>query len=709
MTQVVPSAVGAGLSAGVNAYNAPAGQKGQAVVDSLRDAAPGAAQGVTNIGLLSALTKDVPGTSLKNSVLPTLKNFVNPGAGAQATWQGRAATMGKNLLNPRTMARGGALVGGVQGAFDLARWAKGSPEWQAAQDAQLRNSVMAGDGRSTAGTLGTAAGAAGRAMFTGNLDPARAEFGAAVGKMDPSGTATPAGRKAREARLELGATRAGNEGYEQTRNLLMQDPRFQNLDPKVVDQLAAEMGSEHAANGAMIDQQVQGNGQPNQASTQDLVRYTSALDKYNQGKASPQEMGYLQELAGGEAAGGKFSPEQLQSAGRNAMLYHRVGRENAEALTSGYGDKLQAALPQQQAAPQTEQAPDYQKPYYKQVIDHLVTNQNDPKNVAAYQRVVSQLPEQEKQLAANYLVEQQGNKAHPWANPAGNWVHENAPMFDGAVTAVTGQPTSGMMTNDQTNQAIEQEIGNQGANVGNAMQTASEQDFNGGAGGEGGGWMSYLKNNPSLGLLPMGLIGMMSGSRIGKVLGLMAILGGAYNLYNRYQSLQDPKFQQAAQARATAMAGKTWDQTREQQFQQQYGDRAQDLAAAQHAHLVDLPALARQKAKEMSNSVLPGHQKAPEAPQTPQQPDPAQPPQQDPQEAPKPDTKPVAQQQAPVQPTQTAAPQAAPPKPPVAAPTPPPAPAVAKVTPPPAPNPTVPQPGQPPKPLVPPLVPGKLS
>ncbi len=57
------------------------------------------------------------------------------------------------------------------------------------------------------------------------------------------------------------------------------------------------------------------------------------------------------------------------------------------------------------------------------------------------------------------------------------------------------------------------------------------------------GWQDWLTNNWQTLLIPAGLIGVAFGGDIGKVLGVMSLAAGGYNLYERYNRLTDPENQ----------------------------------------------------------------------------------------------------------------------------------------------------------------------
>jgi hypothetical protein len=72
-------------------------------------------------------------------------------------------------------------------------------------------------------------------------------------------------------------------------------------------------------------------------------------------------------------------------------------------------------------------------------------------------------------------------------------------------------------------------------------------------------WLGYLTKNPSLLLIPIGIMAAIGGGKAGKILGLLAAAGGAYNLYGRYQALTSPDFHKYLQAKAAGVASTDLD------------------------------------------------------------------------------------------------------------------------------------------------------
>lgn len=54
---------------------------------------------------------------------------------------------------------------------------------------------------------------------------------------------------------------------------------------------------------------------------------------------------------------------------------------------------------------------------------------------------------------------------------------------------------------------------------------------------EGSGFLGFVRNNWGALLVPAGALAMLFGGKIGKVIGGLALAGGAYNLYDRYRNL----------------------------------------------------------------------------------------------------------------------------------------------------------------------------
>jgi hypothetical protein len=64
---------------------------------------------------------------------------------------------------------------------------------------------------------------------------------------------------------------------------------------------------------------------------------------------------------------------------------------------------------------------------------------------------------------------------------------------------------------------------------------------------QNGGIFDWIKSNPAALLVPAGLIATLFGGNVGKVLGVLAMAGGGYNLFNRYKGMTSPEGTKAIQ------------------------------------------------------------------------------------------------------------------------------------------------------------------
>lgn len=330
-------AVGAGLPLGVAAWHAPAGQK----LDAMREALPGAAEGVARMG--------ATGTGIA-AALPGLS-----GAGGSG-FLGRLGALGRGLTSAvpgvvtgagaRALAGkagvAGAIAGGVNGISDLAKHYL-SDDAAAADNAEVRNQALANSDQSKGGQLASAAGA-GAQILGGNIEPARRQFGAAWGRILPN---TPAGRNVTEGLREGGAVAAGSDARSQTLQALNRDSRFAGMDPNVAENLGA-LGAEQGSTAATLNY---GKGPNEQATPDHFQQYSQARLAQASGKATPEQLSYLSELAGEPIqAGTPMNGAQQQAAGRNVALYHHLGAGNARQLLQGHVPyKTQEGQPSQAA------------------------------------------------------------------------------------------------------------------------------------------------------------------------------------------------------------------------------------------------------------------------------------------------------------------------------------------------------------------------
>ncbi len=146
---------------------------------------------------------------------------------------------------------------------------------------------------------------------------------------------------------------------------------------------------------------------------------------------------------------------------------------------------------------------------------------------------------------------------------------------------------------------LSKSIANQAGQTGQQFGTDTAAAATKAWSGKEGGWWNYLKQNPSLLMLPMGImVALMSKGNMGRIAGVLAAAGGAANLWGRYNAIKDPKFLSAVRDH---LGGKLPDQ----QFLQQYGSQWKDLQAVQASGLVNLPQMGRQAGVDMVRNIVP--------------------------------------------------------------------------------------------------------
>jgi hypothetical protein len=243
----------------------------------------------------------------------------------------------------------------------------------------------------------------------------------------------------------------------------------------------------------------------------------------------------------------------------------------------------------------------------------------DPRaNYQQYLDSFKNLPEDQRRQSLRYwfgqmqklhpeIVEEQAKKqygnlvgsAAPAINNIQNWISGHTGLNVGGTNTWSDEAIAKMVQDNAHQQAV---AAGQGFNKQLDAQWGDKQK---------GGWGNYLMSNPSLAMMPLGLAGLASGNRMGQILGLMAMAGGAYNLYNRWQALKDPKFQQAMQVwqgdKAAQNAGTATPAqlARIATTEKQYGTQIQDLSVAHHAFGVDPAQAAVQKADEQFSILTP--------------------------------------------------------------------------------------------------------
>ncbi len=313
---------------------APRGQSWDAVKGM---AAPTAAMTAQNLGTQYAVSKAMPNItrSLVGGTTSALDRV--PAAG-------RFGAVKNLLTNPaRLRALGGnaaaigTLSGGINSTMDLGHqlWNMNNSEDEVgiANDQAVGNQALADEGTGTLGRIGHSAGAATKALLTGDINDARQQFGASYGRMLPN---TRAGRAVQSAKREMYSTNQAQQGYDQTLNALGSDPRFNELDPSTASTIA-RLGAEHAGSAGTLDFN---RGINEQVGTDWLGRYSQARQKIIQSQPlTPSEASMMEELTGAQRGSDgrmQLTNQQYQLAVQNAALYHRVGPNNARQILAGH-------------------------------------------------------------------------------------------------------------------------------------------------------------------------------------------------------------------------------------------------------------------------------------------------------------------------------------------------------------------------------------
>lgn len=295
---------------------------GSAVGNALRWAGRRATQGLPN--LIRA-----PGSALT-------------AAGPSSRLAG-AGNIGRNLLAARVMMQGG--MAGMDLAQNAMNWNDSESPDKLQLEQAVGNQAIADD-ETGSGRRAVSNVTGGLQGVLGDLQAAKARFGANWGKVAPN---TPAGRAVEKARRDLSSMRAQNAGQTQTGNALVGDDRFTDLDPNTSEALA-RLGAEHAGTAATLDY-----GRPvnDQIGTQFISQYARARQAAIEGRPmSPEDQAILSELSGAKPGPNgqlRLTPDQYQRAAQNAVLYHRLGPNNARQVLQGH---LPGEIQDGQRAPQ---------------------------------------------------------------------------------------------------------------------------------------------------------------------------------------------------------------------------------------------------------------------------------------------------------------------------------------------------------------------
>lgn len=608
------------------------------------------------------------GTGLAlNKVLSSVPGATTPMGGFKARLTGGL----KNLAKPSTLLRGGAVVGGIQGLRDLGGWATDDAVGER-MNGELANQVEANLGRTKTQKTLDAAGAGASAMLMGNLDPARRQLGASWGRFDWAKN-TPMGRIHGETVKQDSAVQASQAAKQKAMALMANDPRFAGAEPADLEALAS-MAADNAYNSGLLDY-----GRDANAHTADqwLDSYAKATSAYNDGKATPENLKYLEELADSPLENGQMTPAQQQSAARNAMLYHTFNRETSRRIIDSTRAPApapapvpaptpapmpaytpQPTAPEQAKAVTVPQAPAPVKPVVPPALPKVAAEFGQgpigiapvkpvepvkapeiaaaavqpptapvappPTGVppvapaaaapAAQAPAPAPAPRQTYQEAVKNLVDTNDLDAyHSWASGASQEERSVAAreMYRQGARAQAGgfvpdflieQQMRGM-SQEQINKTIVDQVRTKAEQVGKQIGDSAKTNFTGAS----GGWGNYLKSNPSLFLIPIGLmIALGSKGKMGKILGALAAAGGAANLYGRYSALQDKGFHKAIQQKVALEQAGQWTPELEKGFQAQHGSTWNDLQVAQQSGVVNIPKQVTESAVKTMQESLTG-------------------------------------------------------------------------------------------------------
>jgi hypothetical protein len=315
---------------------APRGQSLEAAKEAVVPALSATAQGLGGTGAVRlavpSLTGQAVGASRPAAALwDATRRGLTPGVTGATSALSKARNFGGNA------AMGATLISGAKGMADLGRqaynWGDSEDPNAVANEQEVGNQSLANETSGAGGKLWDATKAGTGALLNGNIDDARRQFGASYGRVLPN---TPAGRAVQSAKREMYATNQGQQGYDQTLNTIGADPRLDHLDPSTAGTLA-RLGAEHAESAGKLDFN---RGTNEQVGTDWLGRYSQARQALMERRAlSPPQVALMEEVSGAkrnpESGQLSLTPEQYQLAARNAALYHRVGRNNAQQILRG--------------------------------------------------------------------------------------------------------------------------------------------------------------------------------------------------------------------------------------------------------------------------------------------------------------------------------------------------------------------------------------
>lgn len=156
-------------------------------------------------------------------------------------------------------------------------------------------------------------------------------------------------------------------------------------------------------------------------------------------------------------------------------------------------------------------------------------------------------------------------------------------------------------TPQQLNDYARQVFGNVAATQGRQIENAAKSEF---ANKETGGWGNYLMNNKAMWLLPLGLMGLLSGNKIGQVMGVLAMAGGAGMLGKRLMDIKDPAFLTDFGRRDQLTKSQQWTPDMEKAFVDKWGaSRVRDIGAA--SQLLDVKGRYKEEAGRQFDQTLP--------------------------------------------------------------------------------------------------------
>ncbi len=266
--------------------------------------------------------------------------------------------------------------------------------------------------------------------------------------------------------------------------------------------------------------------------------------------------------------------------------------------------------PQQPVGGSTGQPTAQKVPEYQTYARGLLTGSGADRAEAfqKYHDWAAGASDEERSAAQRYLAREQVRGTEGWA--------AKIPGVGGVMDKYLDDRVA-KLPQEELNQKMRDAVRSEATKAGQGVSDQASKEW----AGEKGGMWNYISKNPSLMMIPLGILGMLSGNNAGRMMGLMAMFGGAMNLNSRYKSLKDPGFLKAVQLRVAGQQTKSWQPEQEQQFQASYAQPWQDLQAGQAGGLIKLPSAFGDEAVKQMESTFPGAPRQPaQQPAAPVQP-----------------------------------------------------------------------------------------